>query len=105
MSETPGMEEESGLNRTCLQWKPGKTKYFTWSRINKRRRHTMKRTIAIAVSMSLVGCATTSAEVASIYVSPLQYQGYDCAQIAGESRRIQARITEVGGRLDQAAHN
>lgn len=31
------------------------------------------------------------------------YQAYDCQQIAAETVRIQARVTQLGGRLDEAA--
>lgn len=51
------------------------------------------------------GCATSSKDLSSSYVSPIQYQAYDCGQLAAESQRIQARVTELGGRLDQAATN
>jgi hypothetical protein len=59
----------------------------------------------LAVSIALIGCATSSKDIASTYVSPLQYQNYDCAQIGLESQRIQARVVETGGRLDQASSN
>jgi hypothetical protein len=67
----------------------------------------MKKTLAIFLSstMAISGCATASKDVASSYVSPLQYQTYDCGQLAAESQRIQTRVVELGGRLDQAASN
>lgn len=67
----------------------------------------MKKPIAIVLSASiaLLGCATSSKDVSSTYASPLQYQNYDCAQITSETLRIQTRVTELGGRLDQAATN
>jgi len=67
----------------------------------------MKKLVIAAVSASIVlgGCATASKDVATSYVSPIQYQSYDCDQISAESRRIQSRVGELGGRLDQAASN
>jgi outer membrane murein-binding lipoprotein Lpp len=67
----------------------------------------MKKLTAAVVSMSLViaGCATSSKDISATYISPLQYQNYDCGQIAAESQRIQTRVVELGGRLDQAANN
>lgn len=67
----------------------------------------MKKLVAAAVSASIVlgGCATASKDVATTYVSPMQYQSYDCDQIWAESQRIQNRVFELGGRLDQAAGN
>ena len=63
-------------------------------------------TVAIlSVAMSLIGCATSSKDISSTYVSPLQYQNYDCNQLTLEAQRIQSRVVETGGRLDQAAAN
>jgi hypothetical protein len=53
----------------------------------------------------LAGCAKSSSEIATSYVSPLQYQSYSCDQIAAESARVTARASELGGRLDQASSN
>jgi hypothetical protein len=65
-----------------------------------------KFTVSIlAVAISLTGCATSSKDIASTYVSPLQYQNYDCAQLGLEAQRIQTRVVETGGRLDQASAN
>lgn len=64
----------------------------------------MKKFVAWAC-IALVGCATSSKDVATAYVSPMQYQSYDCEQLAAESARIQARVTQLGGRLDEAAQN
>ena len=33
----------------------------------------------------------------------MQYQSYDCDQITGEEQRIQARVVQLGGRLDEAS--
>lgn len=70
-----------------------------------KNNNTIKMLTITAVVASLAGCATASKDIASSYVSPLQYQAYDCDQIAQESIRIQTRVTELGGRLDQAAAN
>jgi hypothetical protein len=67
---------------------------------------TMKSTAAIcAVALAVQGCATASKDLTPTYISPLQYQSYDCEQIAAEVARIQARVVQLGGRLDQAANN
>lgn len=66
----------------------------------------MKTTAAAtALAFLLGGCATASRDVATTYVSPMQYQSYDCDQLAAESQRIGARAQQVGGRLDEAASN
>lgn len=67
----------------------------------------MKKSIICLTSVALVlgGCATASKDVAGTYVSPLQYQTHDCDQIAAETARLQGRVVQLGGRLDQAADN
>lgn len=61
--------------------------------------------ILISAATAMSGCATASKDIATAYVSPLQYQNFDCAQLALEAQRIQGRVVELGGRLDQAASN
>ncbi len=67
----------------------------------------MKKPIAAVLSLGIVlaGCATASKDIAPNYVSPMQYQSYDCEQIAAETQRIQVRVNQLGGRLDEAASN
>lgn len=67
----------------------------------------LKKAVASALSaaVALSGCATSSKDITSSYVSPLQYQSYDCAQITAETQRIQARVGEISGSLDQTAAN
>ncbi len=67
----------------------------------------LKKTVAsmVAVSIALAGCATASKDIPIAYVSPLQFQSYDCEQLSAEAARIQARVGQLGGRLDEAASN
>jgi hypothetical protein len=66
----------------------------------------LRRGLAVAISVAyLSGCATASKDITAAYVSPVQYQSYDCQQLAAETERLQSRYTELGGRLDQAATN
>jgi len=66
----------------------------------------MRRTIAaVTAAAFLAGCATSSQNIAAQSVSPLQYQGYDCEQIAAELTRLHNRATELGAQLDTAASN
>jgi hypothetical protein len=69
-------------------------------------KETMKKLIVglLAVNL-LVGCATASKDIASTYVSPLQYQTYSCEQMKAESSRIGMRLSEISGSLDSAASN
>ena len=59
----------------------------------------------VLTSNVLSGCATQSKDIAATYVSPTQYQNLDCNQLTQEAQRIQGRVVELGGRLDQAASN
>lgn len=59
----------------------------------------------LCITMSTYGCSTSSKKISASYVSPMQYHAYDCDQLALESQRIQARVNELSGRLDQAATN
>ncbi len=67
----------------------------------------MKKAICYAVIATIVlpGCATGSRDVATNYVSPMQFQSYDCDQLASETQRIQSRVNQLAGRLDEAASN
>lgn len=59
----------------------------------------------VGVSAILAGCATASKDISASYVSPIQYQAYDCQQISAETQRVHSRVTQLGGRLDEAASN
>jgi len=67
----------------------------------------LKRPVCLALALSIVstGCATASKDIASAYVSPMQYQSYDCDQILAEVQRVHGRVSQLGGRLDEAASN
>lgn len=65
----------------------------------------MKKFIAVFVSIALAGCATASKDITGTYTSPITYSNYDCQQIAAETSRIQSKVTQLGGRLDEAASN
>ena len=67
----------------------------------------MKKFIAsaLAVSFGLAGCSTASKDITATSVSPLVYNSYDCDQLGAENARLTSRITQLGGRLDEAASN
>ncbi|UJP04409.1 MAG: hypothetical protein LZF61_05855 [Nitrosomonas sp.] len=62
-------------------------------------------TAAICIAMTQYGCATSSKDIAASYASPMQFNNYDCDQLSAEAQRIQARVSQLGGRLDSAATN
>lgn len=72
---------------------------------SKWLRVTAISTAAALTMISLGGCSTASKDISPLYVSPMQYSPYDCSQLVMESQRIQARVNELGGRLDTAARN
>lgn len=61
--------------------------------------------MVLSASVALCGCASSSKDIATNYVSPVQFQSYDCGQLQSEAVRIQARVSQLGGRLDEAAAN
>jgi hypothetical protein len=61
----------------------------------------MKNRLYLALSaMALAGCATSSDKIAPAYVSPLQYDGYNCKQLAEEAQRISAHAAAAAGAQD-----
>lgn len=65
----------------------------------------IKKLVVCAVAVALAGCSTASKDITPLTVSPMQFSNYDCDQLAAEQMRIHGRITQLGGRLDQAASN
>jgi len=62
--------------------------------------------LAVVVSAMLVtGCATSSDKISAAYISPMQYQSYDCDQITSEGSRLNQRVTTLQGQVDKAASN
>lgn len=67
----------------------------------------MKKVAATVLSgcIALVGCSTASKDITAISASPLQYTSHDCTQLEAENARLTGRISQLGGRLDEAASN
>lgn len=67
----------------------------------------MKFTTVLLTSTAIIlgGCSTAAKDIAPTYVSPIQYQSYDCQQIEAENARLVNRVSQLGGRLDEAASN
>jgi len=62
-------------------------------------------TLIVSLCAFLGACSTATKDISAVYVSPTQYQSYDCQQLSAETQRLQGRYMELGGRLDQAASN
>lgn len=64
----------------------------------------MRRSLPILIVAALLSaCASTSKEIAAQYVSPLQYESYDCGQLAAEMARVSRRVGELQGSIDKSA--
>jgi hypothetical protein len=61
--------------------------------------------IFVAASLAAVAsaCATAPGNITAQYVSPLQYQNFSCDQMASESQRIGARLSQVTGQQQSKA--
>ncbi len=64
-----------------------------------------RSTPVLLLCLLMAACSTSSKDIAPSYVSPLQYQSYDCDQLSAEIQRIHGRASQLGGRLDEAAGN
>lgn len=63
----------------------------------------MKRVASLALAVALVGCAKNADQIAAAYVSPLQYDSYNCNQLIEEGQRVSSRAAVVAGVQDQKA--
>jgi hypothetical protein len=54
----------------------------------------------VALGAALAGCASSSAEIAPAYVSPVMYQSYTCQQLALEAQGISQRAATLSGAQD-----
>jgi hypothetical protein len=64
-----------------------------------------KKVTAVFAALALAGCASKSSEIAPTYVSAMQYQSYNCAQLAEEAQRVSAAATTATGVQDKQATN
>lgn len=59
--------------------------------------------LGVGAMMVIAGCASNSREIAPVYVSPMQFAGYSCDQLVAENQRIQSRIGQAAGNVDERA--
>lgn len=58
----------------------------------------MRRSMAtVTCFCMLAGCASQPEDINPQYVSPAQYQSYNCRQIEGEMQRVSSRVRQVTG--------
>lgn len=65
----------------------------------------MRKFIALLPALGLLGCASQPEDIATVYVSPIQYQNFSCSQIATEIQRVTRRASELEGTLQETADN
>jgi len=67
----------------------------------------MKTIVAAALSTSLLvsACASNPDSISAAYVSPMQYQPYDCEQLRVELLRVQDRVNTLTGQQRRQANN
>jgi hypothetical protein len=54
-------------------------------------------------ALILAGCASKASDVTPSYVSPMQYDAYNCNQLAEEAQRVSARASAAAGAQDSQA--
>jgi uncharacterized protein YcfL len=59
-----------------------------------------KSVVAVLAALLLAGCASSAADVAPAYVSPIQYQTFTCPQLAAEAQRVSAAAVAASGAQD-----
>ena len=56
-------------------------------------------------AVAMAGCASSSKDIATTYISPLQYQSFDCNQVGAELQRVTRRAGELQVSIDKEAGN
>jgi hypothetical protein len=74
-------------------------------RVGDRMFKFTKIVIVVVSSVAIAGCASSSNDIKASYVSPMQYQSYNCQQISAEAERISRRVSETSGVQDSKASN
>src|SRR5690242_14982340 len=59
--------------------------------------------LAASAALIVAGCASKASDITATYVSPMQYENYNCHQLTEEARRVSARVAEVAGAQDGQA--
>lgn len=67
-------------------------------------KHLIKKIFYILFSIGfLTNCSQHPDKIPSQYVSPLQYESYNCKQISYEMQRLSSRASELHGKQEKAA--
>jgi hypothetical protein len=63
----------------------------------------LRKIVGALLAVALCDCASRSSDIAAGYVSPLQYDTYNCRQLAEEAQRVSQRAAIAAGVQDQKA--
>lgn len=64
-----------------------------------------KWVVVTALAVMLVGCAKNADQIGAVYISPVTYESYTCAQLGEEAQRVTSRAAQSAGVQDQKASN
>ena len=59
--------------------------------------------LAVTAALCVGACASKSSDITAAYVSPMQYENYNCHQLSDEAQRISARAAQAAGAQDSQA--
>lgn len=60
-------------------------------------------TMCVLSQLGLAACASRPENISATYISPLQYQSYNCNQVQMEMARVARRVNEIAGVQDAQA--
>ena len=59
--------------------------------------------LVVLLGLAACGCASSSDKVTATYISPMQYDAYNCKQLAEEAQRVSSRAAQAAGAQDSQA--
>jgi hypothetical protein len=59
----------------------------------------------LLATVSITACAKHADEIPAQYISPLQYQSYECDQLATEMLIVSRRTSDLAAQVDKTASN
>ena len=59
----------------------------------------------MVATLLLAGCAHSANEITADYVSPLEYDHYNCKQLHKELKRVSTKVRQLSYKVDRKAKN
>jgi hypothetical protein len=63
----------------------------------------LRHVLVLALALGTFGCASGSDKITATYVSPMQYDAYNCKQLTEEAQRLSSRAAQAAGAQDSQA--